>query len=309
MLEIKTDFPLAKISTYKVGGNAAFVAYPATLDELREAIAWAADHNLPMRVLGGGSNLLVSDEGFDGLIIFYSDKTITVDAKSGTVLAGAGAVTAAVAGATVREGLAGFEWAVGVPGTIGGAIYGNAGASGGEMKDSVVRVSAFENNALRIFTNEECEFGYRRSYFKKNNAIILGVELRLDVAADPLQPKEKMLSVLQYRNETQPKGLASSGCTFKNYEIKDDAEAVRLKALDIPQDFLDKKRIPTGWLIERAKLKDVCVGGACVSHVHGNFIVNQGDATATDISKLISVIKTRVFEVFGISIEEEITLL
>lgn len=308
MLEIKEQVPLSKSSTFQVGGDAAFAAYPTTLDELREALAWAKERALPVRVLGGGSNLLVSDKGFPGLVIFYRDKTVRVDAVTGVVIAGAGAITAVVAGETVRAGLTGFEWAAGVPGTIGGAVYGNAGASGGEMKDTVVRVSVLENDELVTYANEECEFRYRHSKFKNFDAAIVGVELRLQQAENATEPLDKMKQVLKYRQDTQPKGLASSGCTFKNYELSDE-EILALREKNVPENFLEARRIPSGWLIEHSNLKGVRVGSAQVSEVHGNFIVNSGNANASDILELIKLIKKTVTEKFGLVIEEEITIL
>lgn len=308
MLEIMERVPLASCSTYHVGGPARFGAYAATIEELQEAIAFAAEKKIPYRVLGGGSNLLVSDDGYDGLIIWYKDKSVDVDAEAAVVRAGAGAVTAAVAGVAVRAGLMGFEWAAGVPGTIGGAVYGNAGASGGEMKDSVSVVTVFAGGALQLISNGECRFAYRHSRFKKDGSIIVSVELQLARAEDPRAPEQRMKEVLAYRNQTQPKGAASSGCVFKNYEPQ-GGETERLAHAGVPAQFLDAHRVPTGWLVEHAQLKGTVRGGARVSDVHGNFIVTERGATAADIFALIAEIKKKVREKFGIEIEEEITLL
>lgn len=308
MLEIMEQIPLAPLSTFHVGGAARYGAYANSVEELQEALAFAVEKKIPYRVLGGGSNLLVADDGYPGLILWYKDKTVDVDAENAVVRAGAGAVTAAVAGAAARAGLTGFEWAAGVPGTIGGAVYGNAGASGNEMKDAVSVVTVFDSGEIKLFSRGECGFAYRHSAFKKSGAIIISVELQLSHADSAAAPAAKMKEVLEYRMQTQPKGVASSGCTFKNYEPK-KSEILKLAALGVPSKFLDELRVPTGWLIEHAGLKGFSVGSARVSEVHGNFIEAGAGATAADIFALIAEIKKEIREKFHIDIEEEITLL
>lgn len=308
MLEIKENVSLAEHSTFHVGGPARYAVAVGSVEELQEAIAWARTNKCVWRVLGSGSNLLVSDAGYKGLIIWYRDKLVNVDEESGFVEVGAGALTAVVAGATARAGLTGFEWAAGVPGTIGGAIFGNAGASGGEMKDAVREVYVLEKKGLKTYKAEECGFVYRGSRFKKDCGVIVGATLRLARAENSGEPIEKMKETLRYRSETQPKGLASSGCTFKNYEPT-DGEFAALREKNVPENFLTAHRIPSGWLIEQLGLKGHQIGTARVSEVHGNFIVNEGTARAADIMALIEFMKAKVRETFGIDIEEEITIL
>lgn len=307
MLDIKEGVSLAAHSTFQVGGPAKFAVTVSSVEELEEAIAWAKTNKCVWRVLGSGSNVLVRDEGYKGLIIWYRDKQVSVDEESGFVEVGAGALTAVVAGAAARAGLTGFEWAAGVPGTIGGAIYGNAGASGGEMKDSVSEVFVVEKKGLKTYSNAACEFAYRTSRFKKEGGVIVGATLRLQRAENSDEPVEKMKEVLKYRSDTQPKGLASSGCIFKNYEPT-DAENDLLKKKGVPDQFLDAHRVPAGWLIEHAGLKGFTIGTAKVSEVHGNFIVNVGQARATDILALMDHIKKTVEESFGVRLDEEITI-
>jgi UDP-N-acetylmuramate dehydrogenase len=308
MLDIKENISLASNSTFHIGGAARFSVVVSSVDELLEAIAWAKEKKCEWRVLGSGSNLLVSDAGYKGLIIWYRDKTVNVDEESGFVEVGAGALTAVVAGAVARAGLTGFEWAAGVPGTIGGAIYGNAGASGGEIKDSIQEVFVIEKGKMKTYDNAACEFRYRSSQFKKFPAVIVGATMRFPRAENSSEPIEKMKEVLKYRSDTQPKGLASSGCVFKNYE-PDEKEITTLADKNIPENFLTARRIPAGWLIEHTDLKGHQIGTAQVSEVHGNFIVNVGDACAEDILKLIDFVRARVEEKFGVHLEEEITIL
>lgn len=292
MFTLKENESLASHSTYKVGGAARWVVTVDTAADLTAAIQFAQEKNIPWRVLGGGSNFLAPDAGYSGLIIWFTDRALNISAESGMVEVGAGATTAYVAGQTAAAGLTGLEWAAGVPGTIGGAIFGNAGTAGGEIKDAVQKVLVWENNALREYDRAACVFAYRQSRFKKNYAVILRAWLQLARALSPEIPLEKIKEVLAQRAATQPKGLASAGCVFKNYEPADGAP-----------------RISAGKLIEDAGLKGTTIGGAQISDVHGNFIVNTGIATAADILALIDLAKKTVQEKFGIILEEEITIL
>ncbi len=307
MLDIKENVSLAAHSTFQIGGPARYAVAVATVEELQEAIAWARTNKTVWRVLGSGSNLLVSDAGYKGLIIWYRDKQVSVDEESGFVEVGAGALTAVVAGTIARAGLTGFEWAAGVPGTIGGAIYGNAGASGGEMKDVISDVYVVEKSGLKTYTAAECEFHYRDSRFKKTSGVIIGATMRLARAEISGEPIEKIKQTLKYRSDTQPKGLASSGCIFKNYEPV-DSECSALVSRGVPENFIAVRRIPSGWLIEHSGLKGHQIGTARVSDVHGNFIVNAGEGRAADIVSLIGHIKQVVREKFGVTLDEEITV-
>ncbi len=308
MLDIKENVSLREHSTFHIGGAAKFAVSVSSVDELLQAIQWAQEKKCPWRVLGSGSNLLVGDAGYKGLVIWYRDKTVNVDEELGFVEVGAGALTAVVAGACCRAGLTGFEWAAGVPGTIGGAIYGNAGASGGEIKDSIREVFVVEKGKLKTYNAATCEFKYRSSRFKNSSTVIIGATLRLTPAENSNDPIEKMKTVLKYRSDTQPKGLASSGCVFKNYEPS-DLEIKTFAEKNIPEPFLTARKIPAGWLIEHAGLKGHEIGTAKVSEIHGNFIVNVGAAQAEDILKLIDFVRKGVQEKFDIVLEEEITIL
>lgn len=307
MLDIKENVPLSEHSTFHIGGAARYAVAVSTVDELQEAIAWAKTSKVTWRVLGSGSNVLVSDAGYKGLIIWYRDKSVNVDEESGFIEVGAGALTAVVAGAIARAGLTGFEWAAGVPGTIGGAIYGNAGASGGEMKDSVREVHVLEKKGIKTYKLDECEFKYRSSRFKTNPGVIVGATMKCPRAENSIEPMEKMKEVLKYRMDTQPKGLASSGCIFKNYEPTGD-EISELQKKNVPENFLAAHRIPTGWLIEQSGLKGFQIGGAQISPVHGNFIVSTGDTKSSDILAVIEQVKSVVREKFGVELEEEISI-
>jgi len=164
-----------------------------------------------------------------------------------------------------------------------------------------------EKKGLKTYKLDECEFKYRSSRFKTNPGVIVGATMKCPRAENSNEPMEKMKEVLKYRMDTQPKGLASSGCIFKNYEPTDD-EIPELQKKNVPENFLSAHRIPTGWLIEQSGLKGFQIGTAQVSEVHGNFIVNVGDANAADILALIEHVKKVVHEKYGVNLDEEISI-
>lgn len=304
--QIEAAFPsarqgarLASYTTFKIGGSAKYLVSVKSVDELKQAITLAQEHHLNYFVFGGGSNMLVSDEGFDGMAIKIEMNASSV--ADDRVIADAGILTAALARASIDGGLTGFEWGIGVPGTAGGAVRGNAGAFGGEMKDAVESVEALVDGEVHTFSNAECTFKYRHSIFKENGGIVLGVTLKLK--PDPERNGlKKMMEYLDKRNKTQPKGAASTGCIFKNYEFSEPDS----RWVNVPEEFLTKKRISAGWLIEQAGMKGEKEGAAGVSDVHGNFILNLGGATGADVKRLIERVKAAVAEKFGIDLEEEI---
>ena len=299
---VKTNVDLAKKTTFKIGGPVRYFVTVSTVDQLITVLAVCAEHDIEHFIFGGGSNMLVADEGFDGAAIKLDFDQITVDGT--TIIVQAGAKTAAVARESVQAGLTGFEWGVGVPGTIGGAVRGNAGANGQEMKDTVQTVTAFVDGEVQTFSALECEFGYRHSRFKENGGIVLEVALGL-LPDDAKQAPAKLAEVLQYRMETQPKGYASTGCIYKNIAItKEQKDSLAQK--NVPQKFLDNQLIPAGWLVEQVGLKGETIGNCGISDVHGNFVINHKGATAAEVKQLIEKTKQRVYTEYGLQLEEEI---
>jgi UDP-N-acetylmuramate dehydrogenase len=228
----------------------------------------------------------------------------TIEVNDNEVTADAGALTVQVARASVAAGLTGFEWAVGVPGTIGGAVRGNAGCMGGEIKDSLKWVEVFKDGEVQRLTNAQCDFHYRDSLFKREGGVILRACFKL--APDTLkQGAKKMVEYLQYRTKTQPKA-ASSGCMFKNVAL---SAIPQDKQKNLPEVFINKQQVPAGWLVQEVGGKGMRVGGAAVSEIHGNFIVNDNGATAGDILALAVQIKEKVAEKFGVELEEEVQII
>ncbi len=299
--KVRMREPLAKHTTFKIGGPADFFVIVSERDHLVSLVKYLDSQGVGYTMLGGGSNLLVSDEGYQGVVVSVKCNELKVD--GGVVIVDAGCTMAGVAQEAGQAGLSGFEWGVGVPGTVGGAVIGNAGVPGSEMKDSVEKVEVYRDGEVLELSNEDCEFGYRDSIFKHNTDIVLRVWLKLGKSDDG----KTILEYIEHRNQTQPKGQASSGCTFKNVELSEE-EVEEMKGR-IPEEFLAKKRIPAGWLVDQARMKGKKVGGAQVSEHHANFIINLGDATCQDVLSLIAEIKEKVYTIYSISLEEEVRII
>lgn len=305
---LKIDEPLSKHTNFRLGGPAKFLVEAKTEDELIKTVALAKENHLPYFIMGGGSNVLANDSGFDGLVIKMAFREHKI--AGNTVTADAGVMSAALARATADAGLAGFEWAIGLPGTLGGAVRGNAGCFGGEMKDTVKSIKALKDGEVIEMSNENLKFGYRDSAIKwDEDLVVLSVTLELS-PGDPIELKKKLDDILAKRQTTQPQGSSSAGCIFKNYDIVDDADLQRIQEkLDIPSEMIQARRVSAGWIIDQAGLKGKQVGDAQISPEHGNFIVNLGQATTSDIIQLISLAKMTVRDNFGIQLMEEVQYL
>lgn len=320
-MEIRKNIPLAPHTIFKIGGKARFFVEVKNSDELIEALKFSRAKNVPFFVLGAGSNILVSDRGFGGLIIRIIGGELKVDGCR--LLVGAGIMMASAVLASAKAGFSGFEWGIGIPGTIGGSIRGNAGCFGSEMAQVIERVRVLEvktQNAKRKTTtqnlklfelnNKECQFGYRDSIFKKHSEwIILSAELKLK-KGDPKKIQKKIVGYTRHRAETQDIGAKCAGCIFKNvsWESVQNKRALlgRLPAL---KQFESKQNIPAGFLIDRSGLKGKRLGGAYISPKHANYFINDGAAKAGDIFKLISLAQDTVKKKYGIELEEEIQYL
>ena len=308
--------PMAKHTSFRVGGPARLYVVAPSSDAIAQAVQAAINLSIPWYVYGGGSNLLVSDDGFEGVMIQAANREIRIMNPANSagryesrIMAEAGAITARVARKTVEAGLKGFEWAIGVPGTIGGALYGDAGCYGGEMKDVVETVDAFRlRDKQRVtLTNEQCLFGYRTSLFKHEPHLIFSCILQLEACIDQAASKTRMEEIMATRKEKQPLASSSAGCVFKNFEFSDEKELEILKReLEVPQGMIDKRQISSGWLIEQAGLMGKNVGDVEVSAKHGNFFINKGKARAQDILALISLVKMKIRDDLGIELQEEV---
>jgi UDP-N-acetylmuramate dehydrogenase len=306
----KRDEPMSAHTSLKIGGPARVYSVASTNADLLRMIETSEANEVPFVVIGGGSNLLVADQGYDGIVIQAADKTCRVEGDR--IIAAAGIPMSMVAHAAAEAGLAGFEWGVGVPGTIGGAIYGNAGCFGGEMKDVVESVSVYDRKSKRaaIYKNAECGFGYRDSRFKREPHVIIETTLRLK-PGNREQSLALMSEIIKKRKASQPQGEFSAGCLFKNFEYDDESalKKLRTRAEEIPEAMLKQKRISAGWLIDILGLKGTTIGNAQISATHGNFLVNIGGAKAQDVIALSSLVKMKVRDDLGILLEDEVQLM
>ncbi len=306
---VKENESMVAHTYLKIGGLARLYFIAETGDAVVHAIETALSMQIPWTVIGSGSNLLVSDDGFQGVVIQTGDRTQKINGVS--VSAAAGLFTGSLAYATVDAGLIGFEWGAGVPGTIGGATYGDAGCFGGEMQNVVSSVDVYDviNQKRVTFSHAECHFGYRDSRFKHEPLIILSTALTLKMG-DVVAARLKISEMTAKRKDSQPQGLFSAGCLFKNFEFTDVSVLEKLQREDeIPETMIKAKRISAGWLVDKLGLKGKTIGKAQVSSIHGNFLLNLGGARAQDVLALSSYVKMKVRDELGILLEDEVQYL
>jgi UDP-N-acetylmuramate dehydrogenase len=306
-LKIKKNVPLRDYSTYKIGGPAKYFVKVKNKEELKEALNFCQENNLKFFILGGGSNVLFSDEGFNGLVIKMENKAFRF-LRNNKLFVEAGCEMEKIVRETVKRGLSGLEWAGGLPGTVGGAIRGNAGAFGGEIKDIVAKVIAFspKENQEKEYSKEECQFEYRSSIFKREKEIVLSAILSFK-EGDPKELKRKVKEEINYRKERHPLEYPNAGSVFKNCPLEKIPPEIR-------ERFKDKIKLdpfpilPTAVLIAEAGLKGLAIGGAKVSEKHPNFLINFNNAKAKDVLDLIKKVKEVIWEKFGVLLEEEIEI-
>lgn len=284
---VKIDEPMRKHTNFKIGGNADVFVIAKNIEEIKCVIKFSKENNILLTILGNGSNVLVSDKGIRGIVLQVGTKEIKIEKqKNALVEVEAGVMLGALAQVLLKQSISGFEFAAGIPGSIGGAIRMNAGAYGGEMKDIVKDVTVLnEKGEISVLTNEECEFSYRHSRFTDSKEIVIKVTLELPLGNEA-EIKAKMDEYDQSRREKQPLNLPSAGSTFKR-----------------GSDFITAK------LIDECGLKGYTSGDAQVSTLHAGFVVNLGNATAQDVLNVVSHVKQVVLEKTGKQIELEVELL
>lgn len=284
------DIEMKDYTSFKAGGKAAEMVIVESVEELREILAEIDQAKRPYLMLGNGSNTLIKDSGFFGTVVKLGESfhQVKIHGESGEKLVcGCGALMSSVAKAALAESLTGFEFASGIPGSIGGAVFMNAGAYGGEMKDIVesVNLVSRDGKVLRTVSGEEMDFSYRHSILQETGEVAVSVVLRLS-KGDAAKISETMRDLTKRRNEKQPVQYPSAGSFFKR-----------------PEGFF------AGKLIQDAGLKGLSVGGAQVSELHSGFIINKGGATATDIIDLMHLVQNTVFDKFGVKLEPEVRII
>lgn len=303
---IREGVILADHTTFRIGGRAQYFFEANTEEDLSQTLKWARENNLPFFILGGGSNLLVADRGFEGLVIKIQNTKYEI--QNTEIIAGAGTPLTRLAAESANRNLAGLEWAAGIPGTIGGAVCGNAGAWGRSISENVTGVRAVNSNDDIVRLNkEECGFHYRESAFKNNKGlVIVEVELNLESDKDG-QAQETINKNLSERKNKIPL-FPSAGSFFKNYVLIGEKDPLVERFPELKSEVKGGK-ISVGHLIELCGLKGKTIGGAQISEQHANFIVNVKEAKAADVLTLAQMCKEQVKEKFGIELEEEIIFL
>lgn len=309
-INIQQNILLAPYTTFKIGGSAKYFCEVKTFDELKEALNFAKKNKLEILVLGGGSNLLISDQGFDGLVVKVSSFKFRV--LKNIIEADTGVPLGKILIETVNKGLSGMEWAAGIPGALGGAVRGNAGAFGGSMSDVVRNVSAVDlkTGGIKKFNNSECLFAYRESVFKKrNNFLIWSVKLSLK-KGDKKALKEKISEIMQYRQLRHPLDYPSFGSAFKNIYDKKIIKKITEKFPNT-KEGMEKwgDKIPAAYLIDQCGLKGKAIGGIMISPKQPNFLLNMKNGKAKDALALIDIIKESVMEKFGVILETEVQII
>ena len=278
--------PMKKHTTFKIGGPADMYVSVGSIDELSELLKLAKETQTPYTVIGNGSNILVGDNGIRGLVIEIGSNLAYCEADDDKIYAQAGALLSKIASLAAANSLSGMEEISGIPGTLGGGIYMNAGAYGGEIKNVIKNVTYVDTDGEIItVTGDECNFGYRQSIFTDGKKFVVSAELDLK-KDDKTAISERMADFRKRRCDKQPLAYPSAGSTFKR-----------------PEGYF------AGALIEQAGLKGYGIGGACVSDLHAGFIINCGDATAKDVLDLISYVQKTVYDKFGVTLEPEVRLL
>jgi len=305
MLHIQTNVPLAPLTTFKIGGNAAYFVEVKNEEEIREALAWAREKGFQFFILGGGSNLVIADSGFPGLVIKASladIRSIETDQALLCVEAGYGLLD--LIKTAGERGLGGWEKLAGIPGTLGGAVRGNAGAFGSEIKDFVVSVRAVDtgNGQVREFSSAECEFSYRQSFFKSHPRwFITAITLQLSPIAAEESARLRQETVAE-RERRHLQNVQAAGSYFMNPVAPQEVRELFEKEKGVQAR---EGRVPAGWLIEKAGMKGAALGGAIASLQHPNYLVNTGSATAAEVRELAVRVKAAVKEKFGIELQEE----
>jgi UDP-N-acetylmuramate dehydrogenase len=301
-MEIRTQVALAPLTTFAIGGPAAYFAEAAGVEDIRRAYAFAEEKGVPVVVLGGGSNVLAPDDGLQALVARVANKGVRFEGAVMRVAAGEALLDAVRAAA--GKGLGGLESLAGIPGTVGGAVRGNAGAFGAEIKDVLVSAVVFDTQAgeVKALTNAECEFAYRTSRIKTHpGLIVLEAEFKL-APVEPMEADKNIMRTLTERTKRHIQDIKSAGSFFKNPVVSRELQEMFEKEKGAASK---EGRVPAGWLMDRAGLRGMRVGDAVASEYHTNYFLNAGRATAAQVKELAAKAKGEVHAKFGVQLEEE----
>ncbi len=300
-LTVLRGAPLSRYTRFAIGGPADIYAETASAEAFIAALGIARASGLDYVVIGGGTNLIVSDDGFRGIVLRFTAERIL--AAGDRVNADGGAVLQDLVDFTVDRGLKGLETLAGIPGSVGAAIYGNAGAYGHSISECVRAVRFYDGRDVRVFDNEACEFQYRESVFKRHkNWIVFSAELVMETA-DAAALRKISTDIVTVRNEKFPVTMKCAGSIFKNLLLADLPEPV---ARQVPERVVREGKVPAAYFLEEVNAKGMVRGDIHVATYHANLVYNAGAGTAADLRALIAELKSRVQRKFGLTLEEEV---
>lgn len=298
---VRRNVPLAEYTRFAIGGPAQLLAEISTAEAFRAILKLVQRQEWPHLVIGGGTNLVVADSGFDGIVLqFRADR---VERSDNLVRAQAGCTLQCVVDFSIAQGLEGMQTLTGIPGFLGGAVYGNAGAYGHSMQEIVERVHATDGSCVRVFSNVDCGFHYRESLFKAQKQwTILAADLRL-IPGDSRALRKAADDIRTIRDEKYPPDMRCAGSIFKNLLL---TQLPALTQEQVPPRLVRDGKVPAAWFLEQVQLKGLRIGDIHVATYHANLIYNDGHGTATDLVAVISECKRRVRDRFGFDLEEEV---
>lgn len=298
---VRADIPLAPYTRFGIGGPASLFCEASSVESFRIALQSVRACGMPYVIIGGGTNLVVADDGFDGVVLRFTGDQIAN--RGASLHTEAGLSLQAVVDKSIALGLRGMETMTGIPGSLGGAVYGNAGAYGRSINQCIERVMFTDGNEVRTLSNSECEFEYRESIFKREKAwVILAAELRFETG-ESAALKRTADEIRTIRDAKYPPSMKCAGSIFKNCFFARLPMAVRNV---IPANVVREGKVPSAWFLEQVGAKGLRVGDIQVATYHANLIYNDGNGTAADVVKVITDLKQRVRDTFAFEIEEEV---
>ena len=300
-VQVFENAPLARYTRFGIGGPAQALADVSSEAALIDALRLIRESGRRHTLIGGGTNLIVDDRGFTGVVLRYTAHALKIDGSK--VRVEAGAILQDLVDRTITSGLRGLETMTGIPGWLGGAIYGNAGAYGHSIEERVESVRFFDGAAIREIDNRACEFRYRESIFKRcKDWIVLSAALQLENAS-PGELRAAADGILRIRNQKYPPTMRCAGSIFKNLLLAELPQSVRAQ---VPPQVIREGKVPSAYFLERAGAKGMSDGGILVADYHANLIYNTGGGTAAQVHSLTDDLKARVHAQFGITLEEEV---
>ena len=298
-VQLFLNAPLARYTRFEIGGPARMLANVSSVQALSETLQLAKNSGMPKAIIGGGTNLIADDEGFPGVVVRYVAKNIEIEGTH--VRVEAGAMLQDLVDQTIDAGLKGLETMTGIPGWVGGAIYGNAGAYGHSIQECVESVRYFDGSETHELRSNKVSFGYRNSIFKSfKDWVVLDAVLKLS-PADPAELRATADGILKIRNGKYPPTMKCAGSIFKNLLLADLPPGV-----EVPAKVVREGKVPSAYFLEAAGAKGLAIGGLRVADYHANLIYNESGGTARDLWHLIETLKVGVWEKFGVRLEEEV---